>query len=182
MNPKPTVFVVDDDASVRKSLCRLLTSAGHEAQPHDSAEAFLGEADLGQPGAVVLDIRMPGMSGTELQDALGERECLLPIIFITGHGDIPTSVQAMRKGAVTFLAKPFDDGALLEAMEEALGKNRTLRDQHRKTRAARMKTGGLTPREHDVVACVITGALNKQIAAHLGIVDKTVTVHRGRVL
>ncbi len=129
MSPKRIVFVVDDDVSVRRSLCRLLKSAGHEAEPYGSADAFLDEADLGRPGCVILDIHMPGMNGTELQDTLTQRECLLPIIFITGHADIPTSVEAMRKGAVTFLPKPFDAAALLEAVDKAVAQNRARHEQ-----------------------------------------------------
>jgi FixJ family two-component response regulator len=182
MSEKPTIFVVDDDASVRKGLCRLLKSVAYETESCESADVFLGKGNLTRPGCVILDIRMPGMSGTELQDALLERKCLLPIIFITGHGDIPTSVHAMKKGAVTFLVKPFDDSVLLEAVDEALKRNRALRDQVDEARAACMRTGMLTPREHEVMGCVITGALNKQIAAHLGIAEKTVKIHRGRVM
>jgi FixJ family two-component response regulator len=176
------IFAVDDDASVRKSLSLLLSSAGYEVKTFASAEEFLGQAPLGGIGCIILDVRMKGMTGLELQERLGRHDCGMPIIFMTGHGDIPMSVQAMKKGAVDFLAKPFDDTELLSVVESALGKCRAEKSVLDELRDFRKRVATLTPREHEVFLLVIAGLLNKQIAEELNIKEHTVKVHRGRVM
>jgi len=180
--PAPTVFVVDDAPEIRTSLSRLLAAAGHIVQVFESAGQFLHEHDVDAPGCLLLDICLPGLSGMELQRALVGSPMARPIIFLTGTGDIQTSVMAMKTGAVDFLTKPVDGARLLRAIEQAL-----LRDAEQRLRRAirneiekRLKT--LTPREREVMAHVIRGRLNKQIAAELGTGDKTVKVHRARVM
>lgn len=180
----PTVFIVDDDASICRSLARLVRQAGLEGQTFGSAEEFLRAqtTPLNRPACVVVDLHMPGLSGIELQKRLWDSPAACPVIFISGNGDIPSTVQAMRQGAVTFLTKPFDNNDLLRAIEEALKKHHaSLVSDHRAgVILSRMKE--LTERELEVMSWVITGALNKQIAAELNIVEKTVKVHRARVL
>jgi FixJ family two-component response regulator len=185
MSPEPpTVFIVDDDPSVCRSLARLARQAGLNAETFGSAEEFLRlQTDpLTRPACAVVDLHMPGLSGIELQKRLCESPAACPVIFISGNGDIPSTVQAMRQGAVTFLTKPFDTNDLLGAIDEALRKHRaSLAADHRAGEIrARMKA--LSEREVEVMAWIITGALNKQIAAELDIVEKTVKVHRARVL
>lgn len=180
--PMPTVFVVDDDASVRRSLARLLKSAGYQVEGFPSALEFLTSGRHAQsPACLVLDLRMPGLTGMELQVRLRELQSPLAIVFITGHGDIPTSVRAMKGGAVDFLPKPFDDTQLLDAVGRAI--ERTQQDQktfeERATLQARFAT--LTAREREVMALIVTGKLNKQVADELGTVEKTIKVHRARV-
>lgn len=179
-----SVFVVDDDPSVRKALSRLLSSVGLKVQMFESAEAFLAHTRASPPasGCLVLDVQMPGLNGLELQKELGGEARSLPIIFITGHGDIPMSVRAMKQGAVDFLAKPFDGQALLDAIGVALRKDLEQRQRCAEIAEIRKRELTLTAREHDVMARVITGALNKQIAADLGIEEGTIKVHRGRVM
>ncbi len=178
-----TVFVVDDDDSVRNSLVRLLKSMGYPARPYASASEFL-EAWRRDPapGCLVLDVQLPGLNGIELQEQLRGSGFLIPIIFITGHGDIPMSVRAMRAGAVDFLAKPFQDEDLLRAVQEAIAQDQEQQTEHleRESVAARFAT--LTPREREVMALVVRGLPNKQIANKLGIAEKTIKVHRGRVM
>lgn len=169
------VFVVDDDISVRSALNRLLKSAGFEVETFPSADAYLAREAVDGPGCLVLDIRMKGVSGMELQDALAARPNPLPIIFLTGHGDIQTSVRAMKNGALDFLTKPVDESRLLPAVEAAV-------EQSKLQVSVRRRVAALTDRECEVMQCVLTGALNKQIADHLGISEKTVKVHRGRVM
>lgn len=181
---KPTsiIFVVDDDSSVRRSIARLLKSAGHQVETFASAEEFLGSNRLDHsPACVVLDLRMPGLTGMDLQSRLNAIESLLPIIFITGHGDIPTSVRAMKEGAVDFLPKPFDDTQLLDAVERALQRN--IREHTRRTQihSIHERFATLTPREREVMALIATGKLNKQVADELGTVEKTIKVHRARI-
>jgi FixJ family two-component response regulator len=180
----PTVFIVDDDPSVRRSLSRLVRQAGLDAQAYDSAEAFLESqpAPPARPACLVVDLQMPGLSGLELQQQLGESHASCPVIFISGNGDIPTTVQAMRQGAVTFLAKPFDNDDLLRAIEEGLEKHRASLITDRQVNTIRERMKELTERELEVMSWVITGALNKLIADELDIVEKTVKVHRARVL
>ncbi len=178
-----TVFVVDDDAEVRKSLVRLLKSAGYSTEAFASADEFLASWQLNRvPGCVVLDILMPGIDGLQLQQKLQAAPDGVPIIFITGHGDIPSSVAAMKAGAVDFFPKPFNDEDLLGAVREAIQRNA----QERSKRAERDAVAGrfreLTPREREVMALVVRGMLNKQIAAVLGASEKTIKVHRGRVM
>ena len=169
------VYVVDDDASVRTGLKRLLRAAGLTVEAFDSAEAFLARGQSDQVACLVLDVHMPGLDGLALQAELSARQASLPIVFLTGVGDIPMSVAAMKHGASDFLTKPVDETVLLEAIRHSLARQRT----HLAERARLMS---LTPREGEVLRWVIGGALNKQIAAHLGIAEKTVKIHRGRVM
>jgi len=179
-----TVFIVDDDASVLRSLARVVRQAGYEARTFDSAEEFLGDQPPAQsmPACIVLDLTMPGIGGLELQRKLAASPAACPIIFISGNGTIPATVQAMKQGAVTFLSKPFDGEELLQAIAEALAKHRLLLDANAQLAVIRRRIASLTDREREVMAWVITGALNKQIAGQLDIVEKTVKVHRARVL
>ncbi len=170
----PTVFVIDDDLSVRKGLSRLLRSLGFTVETFASAEQFLERERFQGVGCIILDVRMPGLSGMDLQDELYKADYGMPIIFISGHGDIPMSVKAMKKGAVHFLPKPFDDEELLQAVKEAI-------EIDRKVDSIRKRIDLLTFRELEVLRYVITGMLNKQIAFELGIAEKTVKVHRGRI-
>jgi FixJ family two-component response regulator len=177
-----TVFVIDDDASVRKSLSRLLRSAGYTAETFSSAEEFLRREHFDGVGCILLDVKMPGLSGMDLQEELNKADYHLPIVFITGHGDIPTSVEAMKKGAVDFLTKPFDDEELLQALRAAIEKDRNARAEYTEVHEIRRLIELLTPREDEILRYVVTGMLNKQIALELGIAEKTVKVHRGRVM
>ena len=180
----PTVFIVDDDASVRRSLVRLVRQAGMLAQAFDSAEAFLGfrAAPSALPACVVVDLQMPGRSGLELQNELARLKLGCPVIFISGNGDIPSTVQAMKQGAVTFLTKPFDPEDLLHAIAEGLEKHRRALTADSKKREITQRLDRLTAREREVLSWVITGTLNKQIAGELDIAEQTVKVHRARVL
>jgi len=179
---KPTVFIIDDDASIRKSLSRLLRSADYTVETFPSAEEFLRREHFDGIGCLLLDVQMPGLSGTDLQEELSRAAYSMPIIFITGHGNIPMSVQAMKKGAVNFLAKPFDDDELLQGVRDALEKDRKAKAERAEVHDALRCIEQLTPREQEVLRYVITGMLNKQIASKLGIAEKTVKVHRGRVM
>lgn len=180
---EPTVFIVDDDASVRRSLARLMKSAGYRAETFASAQEFL---DSGRhrdgPGCLVLDIQMPGLNGLELQQELTKFVPPLPVIFITGHGDIPMSVRAMKEGAVDFLPKPFQDNDILKAVAAALDRNVRERLECAEKQRIQEHVDTLTPREREVMALVVTGMLNKQVAAELGTTEKTIKVHRGRVM
>ena len=183
MPSPPNVFLVDDDASVRRALARLIKSAGHNVQTFASAREFLGTKTGSQEaGCLVLDVRMPGLTGIDLQRELHIMNRNLPIVFITGHGDIPMSVKAMKAGAVDFLQKPVKDKDLLRAIEQSLA--RAARDQSQREEIAQIqkRVESLTPREFEVMALVVTGMLNKQIAFKLGTVEKTVKVHRARVM
>jgi FixJ family two-component response regulator len=178
----PVVFVVDDDPSVRKSLTRVMTSAGYTVEAFSSARDFLTREPFVGPCCLVLDVRMPGLTGLELQEALAGKDHRMPIVFITGHGDISMSVKAMKAGAVDFLTKPFDVDNLLAAVQRALAKDiKDLGDEGR-TAEVLERVKLLTPRETEVFALVVTGMLNKQIAGELGIGEKTVKVHRARVM
>ena len=182
-DPTPIVFVVDDDPSIRKSLNLLLSSAGYGVKTFASAKEFLeSERDSPGPACLVLDVKMPGLSGLDLQKELKSRNYDLPIIFITGHGDIPMSVQAMKKGAVDFLPKPFDDGELLGAVNEAFLKDSQARADLDEQKHIMQRLDSLTPREHEVLSYLITGMLNKQIAYELIISERTVKAHRKQVL
>lgn len=178
----PTVHVVDDDASVRKSLNRLLSAAGYEVELFERAGDFVDHMHHEGPACLVLDIRLPDQSGLDLQETLSTVEERMPIVFITGHGDIPMTVKAMKAGAVDFLAKPFDESVLLNAIETAIRLDRQEFQQRRERGTAKAGVATLTKREYEVFCHVITGMLNKQIAAELGIAEKTVKVHRGRVM
>jgi FixJ family two-component response regulator len=178
----PTVFVIDDDASIRKSLSRLLRSAGYTTETFASAEEFLGRDHFNGIGCLLLDVQMPGLSGIDLQKELNKADYYMPIIFITGHGDIPMSVEAMKKGAVDFLTKPFDDKELLQAIEKAIEKDTSARAEYDEALEIRRRIELLTPRENEILRYIITGMLNKQIALKLGIAETTVKVHRGRIM
>jgi FixJ family two-component response regulator len=176
------IFVVDDDVSVRQGLSFLLGSAGYEVETFVSAGEFLARAALDRTGCIILDLNMRGMTGLELQEHLSGCDHHLPIIFITGHGDIPKSVQAIKKGAVDFLTKPFDDEQLLSLVGSAVEHHRQQKAVLDEVRDFRRRLRTLTPQEHKVFLHVISGLLNKQIADELSIKEHTVKVHRGRVM
>lgn len=180
--PEPTVFVVDDDPSVLKGLRRLLVAAGLNVETFGSPQEFLERPEVTGLGCLVLDVAMPGLNGMELQEALDARGSLLPIIFLTGHGDIPMSVRAIKRGAVDFLTKPVDDEDLLAAIRNAFDKGRALRQARAEMADIERRMATLTPREREVLAHMVSGRLNKQIAADLGTVEKTIKVHRARVM
>lgn len=177
------VFIVDDDPSVRKGLARLLQSYGLDVEVFPSARAFLKAHSTPQvPSCIVLDVRMPELDGLELQRQLASHEVCTPVVFISGHGDVPTSVRAMKEGAVDFLSKPVDEQDLLDAIRRALAKDEDRRAGQSEKENALERVRDLTPRELEVLRHVIAGRLNKQIAYALGIAEKTVKVHRGRVM
>jgi len=179
---KAVVYVVDDEPSVRKSLERLLRSADYDAKTFASAHEFLKFSCSDTPGCLILDIKMPGVSGLELQDRLSEKDVSLPIIFITGHGTVPASVKAFKAGAMDFLQKPFKDTELLDAVSRGIEKHRRLRREQKETKILRARLETLTPREREVFDLVASGMLNKQVAFDLGITEKTIKVHRARVM
>lgn len=181
-NSKGTVLIVDDDASVRNGLTRLVRSAGLDAMPLSSAHEFLETKIPEIQCCLILDLQMPGLSGLDLQAEMRLRKIDLPIIFLTGHGNIHAGVSAMKSGAVDFLEKPFDGKALLEIISRALDKHEKIRNKNTKIERIKLLMQTLTPREKQVLEFVITGVLNKQIAYELGITEKTVKVHRGRVM
>ena len=176
------MFVVDDDASVRKALARLLGSAGYLTETFASAEELLARSDFDTAGCILVDVQMPGLNGLELQHALSAVDRQLPIVFITGHGDIPMSVRAMKAGAVDFITKPFEDDELLKAVALALEKSRAEQNERIEIAAIRRRLSTLTPREREVFCHVLGGQLNKQAAADLGVVEKTIKVHRARIM
>ena len=176
------VYVVDDDPSVCTALKRLIQSVGLGVQTFRSAQAFLHSKRPDVPGCLVLDVRLPGVSGLDLQRELVSAKVDLPIIFITGYGDIPMSVRAMKEGAVEFLTKPFRDQDLLEAVRQGIDKHRAIRQLHAEVAEIQKNYASLTPREREVFSLVTRGALNKQIASVLGASEKTIKVHRGRVM
>ena len=180
-NAAPIVFVVDDDVSVRESLELLITSAGWRPETFASAQEFLSRPRVAVPCCLVLDVTLPGLNGLELQQRLVDRTDM-PIIFITGHGDIPTSVRAMKAGAIEFLTKPFSDTVLVDAIGQAIERSRAALRVQADVQRLRQCFLSLTPRERDVMALVVTGLLNKQVAGELGISEVTVKTHRGHVM
>jgi FixJ family two-component response regulator len=179
---KPVVYVVDDDPSVRKALERSLSSAGHEAKTFVSAAEFLDFTCPDRPGCLILDIKMPGLNGLELQDRLAEKNFTFPIIFITGHGTVPASVKAFKAGAMDFLQKPFKDRELLNAVSNGIEKHRRLREEQKEMKTLRARLDTLTPREREVFELVVSGMLNKQVAFDLEITERTIKAHRARVM
>lgn len=178
----PIVYVVDDDAAVREAIKNLLESVGMQVQTFVSGTEFMARAPAEAPSCLILDVRLPGMSGLEFQRELTAAGVEIPIIFITGHGDIPITVQAMKAGAVDFLTKPFREQELLDAIHKALNRDRQRREQTSEVANLRLRYEELTPREREVMALVTQGLLNKQIAAELGASETTVKIHRGQVM
>jgi FixJ family two-component response regulator len=179
---EPTVFIVDDDPSARRGLTRLVRAAGLNAESFASATEFLASERREGPGCIVLDVRMPEMTGPELQERLGQAEYSMPIVFLTAHGEVPTAAQAMKHGAVDFLTKPVDRKDLLEAVRMSLARDEESRARRAEASSIRRRVEILTPREHEIMTHVIAGRLNKQIAGQLEISLQTVKVHRGRVM
>ncbi len=182
MQSQAVVLVVDDDTSMRDGLCSLIRSAGLEVRAFPSATGFLQAALPDVPACLVLDLRLPDLSGLELQRQLARRGAEIPIIFISGQGDIPTTVRAMKAGAMEFLSKPLRDQDLLDAIGQAIDKDRAARRRRAELAAARLRYASLTPREIEVASKVIRGLLNKQIAADLGVTEVTVKVHRRHIM
>ena len=176
------VFFIDDDPLYRRSSERLARSVGFTVQSFESARDFLSSRRPNVPSCLILDVRLPGLSGLDLQRELAEAGIHVPIIFVTGHGDIPMSVQAMKAGAVEFLTKPFRDQALLDAIRQAIGRDRVARRQHARNADWRRRYESLNLREREVFKCVISGMLNKQIAVELGATERTVKFHRGNIM
>src|SRR5499426_10549 len=176
------VFVVDDDAPLRESLKNLLRSVGLRVEAFASAQEFLRSPRPDVPGCLVLDVRLPGLSGLDLQQRMAEGDRDMPIIFITGHGDIPMTVQAMKAGAVEFLTKPFRDQDLLDAIQQALERDRKTREQRAEIEELHRRFDSLTSREREVMGLVVTGLLNKQIAGELGTSETTVKIHRRQMM
>jgi len=179
---KACVSVIDDDALVLRSLDRLLQSRGFEVHTYSSPQAFLEQHDTGTPGCIVMDLSMPGLSGLELQQALARAADRRPVVFISGRSSVEASVRAMKAGAVDFLTKPFDEADLVAAVRAAVEKDRASREGLAERAAINLRLSTLTPRERDVLGRVVAGKLNKQIAAELGTAEKTVKVHRARMM
>lgn len=176
------VFIVDDDASLRESLKNLIRSVGLRVEPFASAQEFLRSKRPDVPGCLVLDVRLQGLSGLDLQKRMADSDIEMPIIFISGHGDIPMTVQAMKAGAVEFLTKPFRDQDLLDAVQHALERDRAAREQREEIQKLRRRFESLTQREREVMGLVVIGLLNKQIAGELGTSETTVKIHRHQVM
>jgi len=183
VSEKPIVHVVDDDDSLRKAVARLLRAAGYDVRAYTSAGEFaLASRENNRRGSLLLDVRMPGPSGLDLQEALAREDEPLPVIFLTAHGDVPTSVRAMKAGAVDFLTKPIKRDVLLSAVRTALARDLRLHTSHEQRRDLRIRFAKLTPRERNVFELVVAGRLNKQIAAELGMAERTVKAHRAQVM
>lgn len=178
----PTVFVVDDDADIRASIQDLLESAGLRSESFETAELFLKRTPRDGPSCLILDVSLPGISGLDFQQQLRDIGLEIPIIFVTGHGDIPMTVKAMKSGALEFLTKPFEDQELLEAVQRALLHDSARRLEQAELAVLRQRYEVLSPREHEVMGLVVSGMLNKQIASELGISEVTVKIHRGQVM
>jgi FixJ family two-component response regulator len=176
------VFIIDDDPLYRRSSERLVRSVGFDVQSFETARDFMSSRRPNVPSCLILDVRLPGLSGLDLQRVLTEAGVHIPIIFVTGHGDIPMSVQAMKAGAVEFLTKPFRDQALLDAIRQAIGRDQAARRQHARNADLRRRYESLKPREREVFKCVVSGMLNKQIADELGATERTVKFHRGNIM
>jgi len=182
MTRASVVFVVDDDPSVRSSLKFLLTSVGLQVESFDSAETFLQRKPPDAPSCLVLDVRLRGLSGLDFQRELAARNIRIPIVFVTGHGDIPMSVRAMKAGAIEFLTKPYRDQDLLDAVRIALERDRARHEQEKEVTDLQQRFDSLTPREQEVISMVVSGKLNKQIAGQLATAENTVKVHRSRAM
>lgn len=180
--PQPIIYVVDDDSGMRKALGRLCQAAGWRVQLFASAREFLDHGAPESPACLLLDVNMPGLSGMDLQTELAARRIQTPIVFLTGHGDIPTSVKAIKAGAVDFLTKPFQERSVVAVVGEALRKDALQKSGEAEREGIRQRLGSLTPREREVFDLVVKGLLNKQIAAELGASEQTIKVHRGRVM
>jgi len=180
--PEPLVFVIDDDDSVRRSVSRLLRSFQFTVETFASAEGFLERGRCDGIGCIVLDVRLPGLDGMALQNILNDAGWAMPIIFITGHGDIPMGVEAMKRGAADFLPKPFDDEEFIEAVRRAIEKDKKAKTHYAEVHDILARIELLTPREHEILRHVMSGMLNKQIAYKLNISEKTVKVHRSRIM
>jgi FixJ family two-component response regulator len=178
----PVVFVVDDDVSVRESLEPLIRWAGWQPETFASAQEFLSRPAIDAPSCLVLDVKLPGLNGLELQTRVAADRSEMPIIFITGHGDIPMTVRAMKAGAVEFLTKPFADDVLLAAIRQAIERSRAALAEAAEVKTLRERYASLTPREREVMALVVAGLLNKQVGAELGTSEITVKAHRGQVM
>lgn len=182
MSEPSTVFIVDDDEAVRDSLSWLMQSVGLKTEAFPSADAFLQGFGEDRPGCLLLDIRMPGMSGLELQSVLQERDFRLPLVVISGHADVPMAVRALKAGAFDFIEKPFNDQLLLDTVQRAIEQDRERRESQAQLNEWRARLDTLTPREHEVLELVVVGASNKQIGSELGVSLKTVEAHRARVM
>ncbi|MEQ1739375.1 MAG: response regulator transcription factor [Methyloglobulus sp.] len=182
IKPKTLVYLVDDDFSIRDSLSLLIETTGQAVRCFESADAFLNNFDADQAGCLILDVRMPSMTGLELQEELARRDFAIPIIFISGHADVPDSSKAFRAGAIDYMEKPFDSDTLLTRMQEAIQKDLDTRVYNAEKRKFKKLLSQLTPREHEVLILVVKGHSNKEVAKHLNISPRTIDVHRAKIM